>query len=106
MGFQETKISFFYDSNRLGAELDNQDPKVGRIVKWQDPNQTGYFSRDNEFTAQFSIAGRNFAYGIVEYTFMDGRSSLSVQDEVLLERVHDSISSLARRLRKENQTTP
>ena len=31
---------------------------------------------------------------------MDGRSSLSVQDEVLLERVHDSISTLARRLRK------
>ena len=106
MGFQEARISFFYDSDRLGAELDNQDPKVGRIVQWQDPNQTGYYSRDNEFTAQFSIAGRNFAYGTVEYTFMDGRSSLSVQDEVLLERVHDSISSLARKLRKENQTTP
>ena len=45
MGFQEAKISFFYDSNRLGAELDNQDPKVGRSIQWQDPNQTGYFSR-------------------------------------------------------------
>ena len=33
---------------------------------------------------------------------MDGRDSLSVQDEVLLELIHDSISLLARKLRKEN----
>jgi hypothetical protein len=31
---------------------------------------------------------------------MDGRSSLSVQDEVLLERVHDAFALLAGRLRK------
>ena len=105
MGFQEAKIFFFYDSNRLGVSLDNQDPKVGRVVQWQDPNQTGYFSRDKQFSAKFSISGRNFAYGSVEYIFMDGRTSLSVQDEVLLERVHDSISSLASRLRKEKQIT-
>ena len=102
MGFQEAKISFFYDSNRLGAELDNQDPKVGRSVQWQDPNQTGYFSRKNEFIAKFAISGRNFNYGKVEYSFMDGRDSLSVQDEILLERIHDSISLLARKLRKES----
>ena len=36
---------------------------------------------------------------------MDGRSSLSVQDEVLLERIHDSISSFASKLRKENNIT-
>ncbi|MEC8043269.1 MAG: MraY family glycosyltransferase, partial [Verrucomicrobiota bacterium] len=99
MGFHEARLSFFYVSNRLGAELNDQDPKVGRIVKWQDTKQTGYFSRDKEFTVQFSISGRNFAYGTVEYIFMDGRSNLSVQDEVLLERIHDSISSLASRLR-------
>ena len=102
MGFQEAKISFFYDSNRLGAELDNQNPKVGRSVQWQDPNQTGYFSRKNEFIAKFAISGRNFNYGKVEYSFMDGRDSLSVQDEILLERIHDSISLLARKLRKES----
>ena len=102
MGFQEAKISFFYDSNRLGAELDNQDPKVGRVVQWQDPNQTGYFSRDKQFSAKFSISGRNFIYGKVEYIFMDGRDSLSVQDEVLLERINDSISLLSRKLRKES----
>ena len=105
MGFQEARISFFYDSNRLGAELDNQDPKVGQIVKWQNPNQTGYFSRDKEFSAHFTISGRNFIYGKVEYIFMDGRDSLGVQDEVLLERIHDSISLLARKLRKEKQIT-
>jgi hypothetical protein len=34
---------------------------------------------------------------------MDGRSSLQVQEEVLLERVHDALSSLAARLRKSEQ---
>ena len=102
MGFKEAKISFFYDSSRLGAELDHQDPKVGRIIKWQDPNQTGYFSRKKEFIAKFAISGRNFKYGKIEYSFMDGRDSLSVQDEILLERIHDSISLLARKLRKES----
>jgi hypothetical protein len=33
---------------------------------------------------------------------MDGRSSLSVQDEVLLERIHDSLTDLAGRLRKQD----
>ena len=106
MQFQKAKISFFYDSSRLGVELGKENAKVDRIVQWQDPEQIGYFSRDKEFSAQFSISGRNFAYGTVEYIFMDGRNSLSVQDEVLLERVHDSISSLASRLRKEKQITP
>ena len=104
MGFQEAKISFFYDSNRLGAELDNQDPKVGRSIQWQDPNQTGYFSRDKQFSAKFSISGRNFIYGKVEYIFMDGRDSLGVQDEVLLERIHDAVLTLATRLRKKEYT--
>jgi hypothetical protein len=31
---------------------------------------------------------------------MDGRSNLSVQDEVLLERIHDALAVLAGRLRK------
>ena len=60
--------------------------------------------RDNEFSVEFAISGRNFAHGKVEYVFMDGRSALSVQDEVLLERIHDAISSLAARLRKKEYT--
>ena len=102
MQFQKAKISFFYDSSRLGVELGKENAKVDRIVQWQDPEQIGYFSRDKEFSAQFSISGRNFAYGTVEYIFIDGRDSLSVQDEVLLERIHDSISLLAKKLRKES----
>ena len=52
--------------------------------------------------AEFVIAGRNFSYGKVQYYFLDGRTFLSVQDEVLLERIHDSISNLAARLRKKD----
>ena len=47
-----------------------------------------------KFIVEFPLAGRNYAYGKIEYRFMDGRSSLTVQDEVLLERIHDSISVL------------
>ena len=36
----------------------------------------------------------------MEYIFIDGRTTLTVQDEVLLERVHDSISNLAGKLRQ------
>ena len=102
MQFQKAIISFFYESSRLGVELGKENAKVDRIVQWQDPEQIGYFSRDKEFSAQFSLTGRNFAYGTLEYIFMDGRNNLSVQDEVLLERIHDSISLLARKLRKES----
>ena len=101
MRFHQAKISFFFESNRLGVEVDHQNANIGQIVTWQDSEQKGYFSRDKEFTAKFSITGRNFTYGKVEYVFIDGRNSLSVQDEVLLERVHDSISSFASKMRKE-----
>jgi UDP-GlcNAc:undecaprenyl-phosphate GlcNAc-1-phosphate transferase len=98
--FNKAKISLYYDSDRLGVELDSKNPLIGQVVNWQDAKQKGYFSREKEFTTQFSITGRNFAYGKVEYVFLDGRNSLSVQDEVLLERIHDSMTSLASRLRK------
>lgn len=101
--FQEAKISFYQNSSRLGVKLGEEKPEVWKIVKWSDPEQAGYFSRDKEFSAKFPISGRNFTYGMVEYVFMDGRKSLSVQDEVLLERIHDSISSLASRLRKSEE---
>ncbi|MEC8243677.1 MAG: MraY family glycosyltransferase [Verrucomicrobiota bacterium] len=101
--FQEAKISFYQNSSRLGVKLGEKNPEVGKIVKWSDPEQAGFFPRDKEFSAQFPIAGRNFSYGIVEYVFIDGRKNLSVQDEVLLERIHDSVSSLASRLRKSDE---
>jgi hypothetical protein len=87
----------------LGTAIEDNEPKIGKTIQWRDTEQSGYFSRDKEFSVEFAISGRNFAYGKAEYVFMDGRSSLSVQDEVLLERIHDAISSLAAKLRK-NET--
>ena len=100
MQFYKAKISFYHSDERLGSPLDQEKHVIGKAIHWRDSEQTGYFSRDKEFSVEFSISGRNFAYGKVEYTFMDGRSSLSVQDEVLLERIHDAVSSFAARLRK------
>ena len=55
---------------------------------------------DKEFVAEFQISGRNYSYGKIRYVFMDGRGNLSVQDEVLLERVHDAFAIFASGLRK------
>lgn len=104
MEFQRANISFYMVEGRLGSELKFDNPKVGKVVSWRNPKHSGYFNREKEFTVEFPISGRNFAYGKAEYVFWDGRSSLSVQDEVLLERVHDSISNLAGKLRKEMNT--
>ena len=101
MQFQQATIRLFHDEGRLGSDLNFKNPSVGKVITWRDQEQSGYFSRDKEFVVEFSISGRNFAYGKIEYCFMDGRSSLSVQDEVLLERIHDSIANLAGRLRKD-----
>ena len=100
MQFYKAKISFYHTDKRLGSPLEEDQHTIGKAIHWRDSEQTGYFSRDKEFKVEFSISGRNFAYGKVEYTFMDGRSSLSVQDEVLLERIHDAVSSFSARLRK------
>ena len=103
MQFYKASIKFFHSDKRLGTALEENEPKIGKTIQWRDMEQSGYFSRDKEFSVEFAISGRNFAYGKAEYVFMDGRSSLSVQDEVLLERIHDAISSLAAKLRK-NET--
>ena len=102
MQFQEAKISFFSTNGRLGTKIDDQvnSPQIGKIISWNDPKQNGYFSRDEEFVAEFSISGRNYSYGKIRYVFMDGRKNLSVQEEVLLERIHDSLAGLAGKLRK------
>jgi len=102
MQFQQATIRLFHQEGRLGSDLNLKNPSVGKIITWRDQEQSGYFSRDKEFVVEFPISGRNFDYGKVEYRFMNGRSTLSVQDEVLLERIHDSISNLAGRLRKQN----
>ena len=104
MEFQRANISFYMVEGRLGSELKFENPTIGKVVSWRNPKHSGYFNREKEFTVEFPISGRNFAYGKAEYVFWDGRSSLSVQDEVLLERVHDSISNLAGKLRKEMNT--
>ena len=102
MQFQQATISLFHEEGRLGSDLNLKNPSVGKVITWRDQEQSGYFSRDNEFLVEFPISGRNFAYGKVQYRFIDGRSSLSVQDEVLLERIHDSLANLAGRLRKQD----
>ena len=102
MQFQQATIRLYHEEGRLGSNLGLENPSVCKVITWRDQEQSGFFSRDKEFVAEFSISGRNFAYGNIQYRFMDGRSSLSVQDEVLLERIHDSISNLASRLRKQN----
>ena len=104
MQFQEAKLSLFASDGLLGSDIDSKTHAVGKVISWRDPEQKGYFSRDKEFVVEFQIAGRNFAYGKMQYRFMDGRSSISVQDEVLLERIHDAISNLAGRLRKNEYT--
>jgi len=100
MQFHEAEVTFYSSNGRLGSNFDIENPAVGKVVRWVDPQQNGYFSRDKEFVAEFQISGRNYSYGKIRYVFMDGRSSLSVQDEVLLERVHDALALLAGRLRK------
>ena len=103
MQIHEVRLDFFREDGKLGAIPQNKKPESGPSIRWKDLEQKGYFSRDKEFIAEFQISGRSLNYGLVQYTFMDGRSSLQVQEEVLLERVHDALSSLAARLRKSEQ---
>ena len=100
MQFHEVELLFYTTNGRLGSDLNSKNPSIGKVVRWVDPLQNGYFSRENEFVAEFQIYGRNFSYGKIRYVFIDGRTSLSVQDEVLLERVHDAFALLAGKLRK------
>jgi UDP-GlcNAc:undecaprenyl-phosphate GlcNAc-1-phosphate transferase len=100
MQFHEAEVTFYSTNGRLGSNFDIENPNIGKVVRWVDPQQNGYFSRDKEFVAEFQISGRNYSYGKIRYVFMDGRSNLSVQDEVLLERIHDALAVLAGRLRK------
>ena len=100
MQFQEVTLAFFQENGQLGIEGESTDTTGRKSFYWKDPEQRGFYSRDKEFVAEFGINGRNYAYGSVRYRFMDGRSKLDVQEEILLERIHDALASLAARIRK------
>ena len=105
MQFQEVSLAFFKDKGRLGIEGESTDATDQRSFYWKDPEQSGFYSRDKEFVAKFGINGRNFLYGSIQYSFMDGRSKMDVQEEILLERIHDALASLAARLRKNEKVS-
>ena len=42
MQFHEAEVSFYISQERLGAELDDADPNIGKVVSWIDPQQNGY----------------------------------------------------------------
>ena len=103
MQFQEVSLAFFKNEGRLGIEGESTDSTDQRSFYWKDPEQSGFYSRDKEFLAEFGINGRNFLYGSIQYRFMDGRSKMDVQEEILLERIHDALASLAARIRKSDK---
>ena len=103
--FQAAEITFYRESGRLGINGEPDELTKVKSFNWRDRDQGGYYSRDNEFSVEFGINGRNFSYGKIKYVFMDGRNSLEVQDEILLERIHDAISSLSSRIRKSADKT-
>jgi len=104
MQFHEVSLDIFEEEGRLGTKGEPDSSTLTKRLYWKDPEQSGYFSRDKEFVVEFGINGRNYAYGTVKYRFMDGRSSLKVQEEVLLERIHDAFASMATRIRKSKST--
>ena len=75
---------------------------IGEKVSWKDPEYSGYYSRKNEFVAEFSISGRKYNYGNILYRFIDNREKLEVNEEVLLERIHDGLSVFAAKVRKQS----
>ena len=100
LGFAEVKMSFFQADGLLGVSSDASTRQVREVISWTDSQYPGYFPRDRAFSAEFPLNGLRFVYGSVNYQFLDGRQSLEVHDEILLERIHDAISSLAGRVRR------
>ena len=100
MQFHEVELSFFEEDGKLGSKFGTNRNPLGKSFSWRDSSYSGYYSRDNEFVAEFPITGRNFNYGKIIYKFIDDRKKLEVHEEVLLERVHDALSSFAAKVRK------
>jgi UDP-GlcNAc:undecaprenyl-phosphate GlcNAc-1-phosphate transferase len=103
MQFHEAIISFYEEDGRLGTKIDSGNNNVGKKISWRDPEYSGFYSRDNEFVAEFPISGRQFAYGNILYRFVDNRKKLEVHEEILLERIHDALSLFAAKVRKQSE---
>ena len=100
LGFAEVKLSFFQEEGVLGVPSDASTRQVREVISWTDSQYPGYFPRDRAFSSEFPISGLRYVYGSINYQFLDGRQNLEVHDEILLERIHDAISSLAGRVRR------
>jgi UDP-GlcNAc:undecaprenyl-phosphate GlcNAc-1-phosphate transferase len=102
MQFHEAIITFYEENGKLGSRINTEGNSIGEKVSWKDPEYSGYYSRKNEFVAEFSISGRKYNYGNILYRFIDNRDKLEVNEEVLLERIHDGLSVFAAKVRKQS----
>lgn len=102
MQFHEAIITFYKEDGKLGSRISSGSNETGETVSWKDPEHSGFYSRKNEFVAEFPISGRKYNYGKILYRFIDNRDKLEVNEEVLLERIHDGLSIFAAKVRKEN----
>jgi UDP-GlcNAc:undecaprenyl-phosphate GlcNAc-1-phosphate transferase len=101
MQFHEAIITFYEEGGKLGSRIGAGKNTIGKKVSWKDPHYSGYYSRKNEFVAEFPISGRKYSYGKILYRFIDNRDKLEVNEEVLLERIHDGLSVFAAKVRKQ-----
>ena len=101
LGFDRATVQFFEDDQIrvLGAES-NGGSKIRGVVTWENGQRRGFFDRSKELKVEFELAGRRFSYGKASYHFCDGRDELGVNEEILLERIHDAIIDLAGRVRR------
>ena len=102
MQFHEAIITFYKEDGKLGSRISSGNNEPGETVTWKDPEHSGYYSRKNEFVAEFPISGRKYNYGKILYRFIDNRDKLEVNEEVLLERIHDGLSVFATKVRNKN----
>ena len=100
MQFHEAIITFYEEDGKLGSRISSGSNETGETVSWKDPEHSGFYSRKHEFVAEFPISGRKYNYGKILYRFIDNRDKLEVNEEVLLERIHDGLSVFAGKLRK------
>ena len=102
MQFHEAIITFYEEDGKLGSRISSGSNETGETVSWKDPEHSGFYSRKNEFVAEFPISGRKYNYGKILYRFIDNRDKLEVNEEVLLERIHDGLSVFAGKVRKQS----
>ena len=103
MQFHEAIITFYEEDGKLGSRTNTEENSIGEKVSWRDPDYSGYYSRKDEFIAEFPISGRNYNYGKILYRFIDNRDKLEVNEEILLERIHDGLSVFAGKVRKHSK---